>query len=533
MSDNDGGELPESVQAQPEAVAVAVPDAQPTEESENVTKEEAEWMRNDLITKARDIQALIITLKKQEEKLKDEVQDFLLREVAEMQVSSELSNRVESAQRASLANPDYVKWAYKNKKGEFQEKTPLTSDASTGAGEFTERLAPTIAVLQTLPEANQPQFVVDIPVMIAQRMASWRGASPDGSAENPGKEEKQLTPQSWASSAEAVEFLETLPTETGLVFFLNGLPLVDTEILRSSVAERETLTRLSAHFHSALASSGTSAGQEASTQYRAWVKVLSHYYSQLPLRQVLASSREAPQWVCTEEENSVCGVAVADYERSASVRVFLLGGRLAAIETMEHRVAVLNAFGLGTKSDLTARIQAWSEEWEITRLEDSTSSGANNSTTQQSTLPKNMVLSLLVSTDRIIVIHVDEWSPSLPFAWHFSWSDLCGIGRMANTLPQDSTELPVVRCTDFEVSRFEPSDPLSQFLLPLLRNPPAEEKQEVNSKGGQQTAGSGTPEASANPLHDSDSKGRSLLLLGLGVAALGALAVGSVMKKRR
>lgn len=100
-------------------------------DSERLSEDE---MKSNIREQTAELRNLVDTYQRQHQQMQEEVAEFIVRDVEEQNSMHSIARTVLEAQRTSLSNPNYIRWANANKKGEFAEKsveglgeTPLTS----------------------------------------------------------------------------------------------------------------------------------------------------------------------------------------------------------------------------------------------------------------------------------------------------------------------------------------------------------------------------------------------------------------------
>ena len=79
-------------------------------------------MKSNITAQTVHLRGLVDTYQRQHQQLQEEVAEFVVRDVEEQNAMHVIAKTVLEAQRTSLSNPHYVRWASMHKKGEFEEK---------------------------------------------------------------------------------------------------------------------------------------------------------------------------------------------------------------------------------------------------------------------------------------------------------------------------------------------------------------------------------------------------------------------------
>lgn len=474
MSDSENPVLPaeeKEVQERKKRELLASAKAKP--DDAELTDDEANAMRDDLITKAKDVQKLIVTLQGNEAQLRDVVQDFVLREYAEQQVGTMLAHRVELQQTGHLQNPKYLRWAVEHKKGEYDDDRGMVSeDAFVKAEMGREQEAP-LEWFDQLEVGNRPlgaKYLVDSTVPM---LCKWR---------EPSDYHKTLT-EGFCLRWER-ELLERKMLQEEMIFFANGVPLLDTTALRQSMglpSTKEDGSSLSL-FTPSDSDGGEggdmllpedpvvlkAAAKGFRSQWAAASGVNQQFFTYHNFLLFLATSKDLYSTLACScnldsilepEKNTISAVKKKDFAQAALVRAFIFGGKLRALEGLEHNVDVFSALGLEEKS-VVSRVEAFV--------------ASNSSLFSQR---KRAVVTLLVppSGDAlVVVINVQDFTPELPFKWKFEYSDICGIGIAA-------PDKVVVKRTNYEAVRLVPFDDISTLVLEWVSKP--EEATQVEPVG--------------------------------------------------
>ena len=440
-----GGEAVEIRDSEPVAPQAVVPSSSAEElaaggetteapkkevEEEECTEEEVKWMRDDLLEKAHSLQALIIKLRQAEEDLKEDVQDFLIRDVAEHQVSCALANRVEDAQRRALNNPEYLRWAVQNRKGEFGE---------TDIDDYQPELGPAGSTpwFTAVHPDNRPIAALHIPTAMVAAMADWRKTSPG------------IVSLKKVFCEYVDALLEDKAVDGGFVFTVNGEPLVDAIALREAVNNRAVVQQFQRMCVGA---------KSPLEKYNAWMKVVATFTSQQRLDQQLTDTMDQlASFVSSEDDNVLAVISSDDLAKGAIVRAFCVKGQLAALETFDPKIDTLQAAGLGTEVTVVGRVKGFLE----------THSRALFAVSEPS-----KAVTLLLLPNKTKVLHLQRLGPDMPFRHHFTWSDVCGVGRMLQSALADpdasSTQFqPAIRRTAIQIAELAPYDELTEIWFPF------------------------------------------------------------------
>ncbi|KEG11145.1 hypothetical protein DQ04_02931000 [Trypanosoma grayi] len=161
--------------------------------------------------------------------------------------------------------------------------------------------------------------------------------------------------------------------------------------------------------------------------------------------------------------------------RSAVFRGFFFSGELRAVESVGAQANVLATILGASDGDSQEEMERCVVDvfTGLQRQEGHPLSGCKNAVVMlavQGDVPAAAPAACGRPLVRFVVLDIRPLAPNLPFAWHFTWAEVCALGQLdartgAGHLP---TPLPVFKMTRVAVAALEPYDTLSRRLFPVL-----------------------------------------------------------------
>ena len=392
--------------------------ASPPNNNDNVTPEERQAMINHVVSQCSDLQRLMRAMVETERMLKDDIAEFVCREVVEHQAAAIINEKVVRSQATALANTDYVRWASANQKGEF-------AHGVTQETLVEQDVASRVAWCE-LADKMLPPLVVRLPTRLVQRLAGWR------------RNEQQDVEALVDDFGEYVTLKLEGQVDEPCVVFVNGQCIYDViPSPQDDVAVQSLLNECSS----------AASREHVYERWRSWSLGKA---STVSIKATLTGSKALADSLRDDGCDFLCCVPLRACLASTPVRAFIVNGKLRALEMLEMHVDVLkHRFG-GNRSAL---------------FEAAEKVIASNPRVLAHPPFRHCVMTLHIpsepSAGTPTLVDVQCLTPQISFSQYLSWSDLCGLAK-------SDDGVVVLKSICHQVASLEPYDATTQLWFPIL-----------------------------------------------------------------
>lgn len=214
-------------------------------------------------------------------------------------------------------------------------------------------------------------------------------------------------------------------------------------------------------------------------------EVLARWLDAVVMRSLLTGSRlrhalstagaleRSGLWLFGDGHDTLCVVDHARVLHSAVFRGFFFSGELRAVESIGSQAnLMLSLFGVsGSEGQQRMERRVVDVFRGLEKQGDGPISGCKNAVVLLSLQGDVSAASADdLPTLKFVVLDIRSLTPSLPFAWHFTWAEICALGQLDTTAGAGdcSLSLPVFKTTRVAVASLQPYDALSREAFPVF-----------------------------------------------------------------
>lgn len=536
-----------------------------------------------IIDEARSIQELLRTYEQNTRQLKEEVQEFILREVAEQSRHKSLSVTVAQDELRSLQNAAYIKFYHQYKGAERGDCAadavvmPTARIADGSSGVFSSSSS---AQVGWAAAARHHAWAPDSAVALSsygdlrEVLLGWRGRSAasdgqlrqlcsdlfsspssDGGGSDSGAEDDvglccffsgQLYTPALPSAAAAADlrslFWHRLPLEPSPApqhhRAVDAAVSVYTAVAAGASAV-PAAAALESHLRTCRASRDNNNADDESTAE-------SKDTTAAAAAAAGPYDNTRPQILGDVHDSVVC-VRPARLAATQPFRAVFIRGELLGVEHLGPQVDALRILcpggGGGASSDTTTSDRA---RQRICRTFEGLFAAfcgdGGGGGDAPGPFARGAVITAAIAAEPLppaasdgdaslvhsagVVLHICTMGPSLPFRWHFTWPEICSMGQVRAGASASTATPPVFKVTRLAVSEVSPFDALSAVCFPVLND----QITAALSGGGQAPAAvaASDPPAASIPQHK-DPAGRNNTLGGVVAVGSAAAAIAAML----
>lgn len=421
-----------------------------------VTDDERALMKQDIIDKMNSIRDLLNTYRESQMELEQVVAEFVVRDVGEQNQMHAIATHVLDQQRVSLSNPEYVRWASSNQKGEFSPKytsggvsksSPKESTTPTTCNNDDEE----VTSWYDRVRGCTPETVVTLDVYsgVKQHLLGWRRLN-----------------ISIQSQLEALSnaLMENADGKQQYIVLINGFPVISPDAYSSATVEH-TIAEQTDMLWAIHDREGT---EGVGLWWLGTVMRESSVATAAEVVRLLCASPSVKNCFVEDSSDVISIVPLDAMVRAVPIRFFIINGVIKALEVMDPKCNVVSpifhALHL-SQANFEPLIVKACDKFVAEHRADCREGEALFHEGRKYVVMAMLGCDAVAEKARLVITDIRGLSPSVPFLWHLSWAEVCGLSKTNDSNRDFQVRFKV---TTSRVVELESYDELSVAWFPLL-----------------------------------------------------------------